>query len=156
MNSGRNNLYRNDGSHILSGDHINPDDDFSCLMSDPMFHAPPLNTLSNPSNHPHHPQHSNYNSHMLTTQMPLISSAPIMTTATNTNEMQHLINSRKRPMSSVAAPITAAHQQNEYSTQVDISDSKKPTKGNEYHCSAGNVAIPFNRFQTNEEQQVVS
>lgn len=81
MNMGRNNIYRNDNSSMLT---MHNDDDFNCLMADPIFQTHP-SSLSNGQSNQNHPQQqqqtnsNSYNAHVLSQMVPISSSAVVAT-----------------------------------------------------------------------------
>ncbi|XP_055316993.1 uncharacterized protein LOC129576268 isoform X2 [Sitodiplosis mosellana] len=117
INMGRNNVYRNDGNNLLA---LNADDDFSCLMNDTMFQMPSngLNCHQSQNNHQQlqtatsHPNVNSYNPHVLS-QM----TTAVMPTS-HSAEMPHLLNPRKRTMSTMA-------QQNDYNSQSILENSNE-------------------------------
>lgn len=98
-------MYRGDGNSLLS---LASEDDFSCLMSDPMFQLSTqhgMNGHSNQNNHQpqqhqhqqqpqqtatSHPNVNSYNPHVLS-QM----SATVVPTS-HSAEIPHMLNTRKR------------------------------------------------------------
>lgn len=78
-------MYRGDSNSLLT---LNAEDDFSCLMNDPMFQLSTNGMNGHQNNQQTATSHA-YNPHMLA-QM------PTSVATSHSNEIPHLINSRKR------------------------------------------------------------
>ncbi|XP_031628349.1 uncharacterized protein LOC116344084 isoform X2 [Contarinia nasturtii] len=134
INMGRNNVYRNDGNNLLA---LNTEDDFNCLMNDPMFQMATngLNCHQTQNNHQQqqtitsHPNVNSYNQHILS-QMPTV-----VVPTSHSAELPHLLNTRKRTQ--CMSTMAQQQQQNDYNAQSILENSNEQQ-------SVGNV-IPIKR-----------
>lgn len=135
-------VYRGDGNNLLT---LNTEDDFSCLMSDPMFQMPSNGLGGHPTQNNHqqqqtatsHPNVNSYNPHGMS-QMPTV-----VVPTSHSTEMPHLLNTRKsksirclqndepsnnlwNALSNLLGTMSTMAQQNDYNAQSIIENGSEP------------------------------